>query len=72
MREAAPLMGTEQDLLRAPHLFYLPARLEVLVRLPFLESQKVRDRDRAEGVLLREAAAVEEDGASERRAHHRG
>ena len=72
VREAGPLVRAEQDLRLFAHLFYFPARLQILVRLPFRELEEVGHRDGTEGVFLREAAAVEEDGASERRAHHRG
>ena len=51
----------------SPISLYFPARLQILVRLPLRHFQEVRHRYRTEGVLLREAAAVEEDGASEGR-----
>ena len=54
-------MGAEQDLRLVVHLFYLPARLQILVQLPFRELEEVRDRYSTEWVLLREPAAVDED-----------
>ena len=70
VREAAPLVRAEEDLRLVAHLFYLPARLQILVGLPLRHFQEIWDRDGTEGVLLREAAAVEEDGSAEGRAHH--
>ena len=54
-------MAAKQYLRLFAHLFYFPARLEVLVRLPFRELEEVRDRYSTEWVLLREPAAVDED-----------